>query len=214
MQAISSIELNTVLENETYLLSAFRRGEEEAFKRIYDRLAKSLLYFVQNIIHSTTQDAEDIVATAFCKLCTEKVRTTLQSYDHIRRWMFVIVRNQCIDFLRAQRKNREVSQQLAYQEQQGTDTTELELLKMTLLQQLSEEIEKLPRQRKTIVRLYFFEHKTTAEIAESLQISAQTVLNHKTRALDSLRKTILRPEWLNLGTLLLALEATFFLMNL
>jgi len=84
---------------------------------------------------------------------------------------------------------------------------------MSLLQSLGEAIDKLPKQRKTILQLYFFGQKTTAEIAEQLNLNSQTVLNHKTRALEALRKTVLVPGWLLPGILGMILEAAFFLMK-
>jgi len=59
-----------------------------------------------------------------------------------------------------------------------------------------QEIDKLPRQRKTILRLYFFEQKSTSEIAEQMGLNSQTVLNHKAKALESLRKSGMKFKWL------------------
>jgi RNA polymerase sigma-70 factor (family 1) len=209
MQATSKIaQLGS--ENEEYLMVAFREGDQEAFRKIYDRMCKPLYFFVQNIINSPS-DTEDLVATAFVKLYDG--RAGMESYEHIRRWLYVIIRNQAIDFLRARRRAREAIKQVIYLEEENDETLNLEMLKTTLLQSLSEEIDSLPRQRRTILRLYFFEQKTTAEIAELLKLSTQTVLNHKTRALESLRNTFLKPEWFASGVLFLILEVCLFLMN-
>src|SRR5271154_3543324 len=110
MQAATKIE-QLGSENEEYLMVAFREGDQEAFKKVYDRMCKPLYHFVQNIINSPS-DTEDLVATAFVKLYD--VRAGMQSYEHIKRWLYVIVRNQAIDFLRAQRRSREAGKQLAY----------------------------------------------------------------------------------------------------
>ena len=75
------------------------------------------------------------------------------------------------------------------------------------------EIEKLPRQRKAIVRLYFFEQKTASEIAEQLGLNSQTVLNHKSKALEPLRKSGLKFKWLLEGVPGFLLAAAFYLLN-
>jgi len=80
-----------ITENEAFSLPAFRHGDPIVFKWVYERLAKSLLYFVQNIIDSTP-DAEDIVASAFLKLYN--ARAGMESFDHVKRWLYVIVRNE------------------------------------------------------------------------------------------------------------------------
>jgi len=172
-------------DDDLFSLSAFQDGNPDVFKKIYDRLCKPLLYFVDNIIDSSP-DAEDIVANAFLKLY--KARTGMESYEHIKRWMYVIVRNEAIDHLRFTIRNREVQQGLGRMGETDEEGIDLEMLRSYLLQQLWEAIERLPRQRKIILCLYFFEQKTTAEIAEKLHLSPQTVLNHKTRAIESLRK--------------------------
>jgi RNA polymerase sigma-70 factor (ECF subfamily) len=207
MQAYPKIE-QSVSDDPAFDLSAFRKGDTNAFKWVYERLTKSLLYFAQNIIDSPT-DAEDIVASAFLKL--HRSRAEMQSYVHIRRWLYFIVRNESIDLLRYRTRSREIHEDLSYLNSE--EYVDLEMLKTSLLQNLSEEIEKLPRQRKAILRLYFFEGKTTAEIAEQMQLNSQTVLNHKTRALEALRKTVLSADWLLSGVLGVFLGAAFFLLN-
>jgi RNA polymerase sigma-70 factor (family 1) len=209
MQALLKIE-RSISENEDFSLSAFRDGNADAFKLVYDRLSKSLLYFVQNIIDSP-HDAEDIVASAFLKLFN--ARQGMESYDHVKRWLYVIVRNEAIDYLRYRTRSREVHQDVGYMAEVDEEMVDLEMLKMNLLQSLWEAIDGLPRQRKAIVQLYFFEKKTTAEIAEQLQLNSQTVLNHKTRALEALRKTVMMPGWLLSGILVLITGAAFFLMK-
>src|SRR5258708_7049216 len=187
-----------VSENDGFRLSEFRDGDKDAFKLVHDRLSKSLLYFVQNIIESQP-DAEDIVANAFLKLYT-RAREGMESYEHIKRWLYVITRNEAIDYLRYKTRSREVHQDLSYLGDKE-ERADLEMLKTGLLQNRREGIEKLPRQRRAILQLYFFEEKSTSEIADQLQLNSQTVLNHKSRALEALRKTVLMPEWLLPGLL-------------
>jgi len=209
MQAISKIE-QPISEDNSFVLEAFKNGDPSAFKGVYDRLVKSLLYFVENIIDSQP-DAEDIVANAFLKL--HRAKESMQSFEHVKRWLYVIVRNEAIDYLRFKSRSREVQQDLSYIGEADETHVDLEMLRSSLLQTLVEAIDKLPRQRKAILRLYFFEHKTTSEIAEQLQLNSQTVLNHKTRALEALRRTVLKPGWLLPGVLALVPAAAFFLLN-
>ncbi len=192
-------------------LAAFRRGDETAFRWVYDRLGKPLYYFAQNIVDSPAE-AEDIVANAFEKLFGRS-RATMESFDHIKRWLYVIVRNEAIDHLRYKNRNREAHLDLLHSGDREEQRVDLEMLRMNLLQSLQEAIERLPRQRKTILQLYFFEQKTTAEIAEQLQLNSQTVLNHKTRALESLRKTVLMPDWLLPVLLVISMPMAFFLLK-
>ena len=200
----------TLQNNEDAVMLSFREGNEEAFRLIYDQLVRALTYFVENIIHSQA-DAEDIVANAFYKLY--HARTGLRSYEHVKRWMYVIVRNEAIDYLRARTRARENQHDIAYLESGLVEMAETERIKANLLQDIYKEIEKLPKQRKTILRLYFFEQKSTTEIAEQLELSPQTVLNHKTKAIDSLRKSGLRFKWLLDGVTSFVVVAAFYLLK-
>ena len=156
-------------------------------------------------------DAEDIVANAFNKLFYARER--MKSYEHVKRWLYVIVRNESIDYLRAKTRQRESHYDLAYLETNVDQNIETERAKTVLLQNIMAEIEKLPRQRKAIVRLYFFEQKSTAEIAEQLGLNSQTVLNHKSKARESLCKSGLKFKWLLEGVPGFLLAAAFYLLK-
>jgi RNA polymerase sigma-70 factor (family 1) len=182
--------------SEEILLESFKNGDREAFYSIYQQFVRPLTYFTVNIINSPT-DAEDIVANAFGKLYHQRVQ--MKSLDHVKRWLYIIVRNESIDYLRLRTRRRETQENLTYLDTGVEVQAETERIKSLLLQDVLQEIEKLPQQRRTILRLYFFEQKETREIANLLNISPQTVLNHKTKALDALRKSSLKVKWLREG---------------
>jgi len=196
--------------NDEAIMLSFREGNKEAFRWVYDRMVRPLTYFVENIIHSPV-DAEDIVANAFYKLF--HARANMRSFEHVKRWLYVIVRNESIDYLRLKTKQKESKYDLAYLETGIEEQAETERVRTILIQDIHREIERLPKQRKTILRLYFFEQKNTSEIAEILQLSPQTVLNHKTKALDALRKSGLRLKWLLDGVPGFVVAAAFYLLK-
>jgi RNA polymerase sigma-70 factor (family 1) len=200
----------TLLNNEEAVMNSFREGSKDAFRVIYDQMVRPLTFFVENIIHSQP-DAEDIVANSFYKLY--HARTGMRSFEHVKRWLYVIVRNEAIDYLRARTRARENQYDIAYLESGVVEHTETERVKANVLQDVYKEIEKLPKQRKTILRLYFFEQKSTTEIAEQMDLSPQTVLNHKTKAIDSLRKSGLRFKWLLDGVTSFVVAAAFYLLK-
>jgi RNA polymerase sigma-70 factor (ECF subfamily) len=137
----------------------------------------------------------------------------MRSIEHIKRWLYVIVRNESIDYLRLRSRQRESHVEAAYLEAEPEDRYETERVKSTVFQNILDEIEKLPRQRKAILRLYFFEQKSTAEIAKQLGLHSQTVLNHKAKALESLRKSKTKFKWLLEGVASFLLVLTFNLLK-
>jgi RNA polymerase sigma-70 factor (family 1) len=209
MQIATKIE-QPVYNNEEVVIRSFREGDKDAFRWVYDKMVRPLTYFVENIIFSTS-DAEDIVANAFSKLYN--ARSAMKSFEHIKRWLYVIVRNESIDYLRSKRRLRESHTEVAYLESASEDQLETERVKSEVFQKILAEIEKLPRQRKAILRLYFFEQKSTAEIAEQMGINSQTVLNHKAKALESLRRSGLKFKGLLEGVPGFLLALAFYLLK-
>jgi RNA polymerase sigma factor (sigma-70 family) len=205
-----SKKVQSVHENEDVIMRAFRAGDKDAFCQIHDQMVRQLTYFVENIIFSHV-DAEDIVANAFYKLF--KAREGLKSFDHVKRWLYVIVRNEAIDYLRSRSRLREASNEVAYLASDIEEKAETERVKTILLQSILTEIEKLPPQRKAILKMYFLEQKTTAEIADSMGLNSQTVLNHKAKALESLRNSGFKAKWLREGIPAFLLAITLFLLK-
>jgi|ERR1700677_4908322 RNA polymerase sigma factor (sigma-70 family) len=211
MQEATKIAPPLYDNNEDAIMLAFREGDKEAFREVYDRMVRSLTYFVENIIFSPI-DAEDIVANAFTKLY--HARSGMRSIEHVKRWLYVIVRNESIDYLRLRSRQRESHTEVAYLGAVSDDHHETERVKSAVFQGLLQEIEKLPRRRKAILRLYFFEQKSTAEIAKQLGLNSQTVLNHKAKALESLRKSSgTKFKYLLEGVTTFLLVITFYLMK-
>jgi RNA polymerase sigma-70 factor (ECF subfamily) len=196
--------------NEDAIMFAFREGDKDAFREVYDRMVRPLTYYVENIIFSPI-DAEDIVANAFTKLY--HARCGMRSIEHVKRWLYVIVRNESIDYLRLRTRQRESHSEVAYLGTESDDHHETERVKSAVFQDILTEIEKLPRQRKAILRLYFFEQKSTAEIAKQLGLNSQTVLNHKAKALESLRKSGSQLKWRLEGVTAFLLAITFHLLK-
>ena len=166
----------------------FQQGDQKAFKLIYDDLAKTLLAFSWRITRSTI-DSEDIVAMSFVKLYTK--RDTFDGFDNVRRWIFIVVKNGSVDFLREQqKKHKEITPLTDNESDTIEDDADMEMLKYGLLQALMPNIEKLPKQRKKVIVMTYFQQKDTNEIARVLHLDPQTVLNHKTRGLAALKKLI------------------------
>jgi RNA polymerase sigma-70 factor (family 1) len=210
MQEATKIAQPLYDNNEDAIMLAFREGDKDAFRDVYDRMVRPLTYFVENIIFSPT-DAEDIVASAFTKLY--HARSGMRSIEHVKRWLYVIVRNESIDYLRLRSRQRESHGEVAYLGAESENHHETERVKSAVFQSILSEIEKLPRQRKAILRLYFFEQKSTAEIAKQLGLNSQTVLNHKSKALESLRKSGAKLKWRLEGVTSFVLAVTFYLVK-
>lgn len=170
-------------------IAIFRTGNKEVFRLVYDELKKPLLFYMINTFKFEYNICEDLVAESFYKIFInrEKYRT----FEHVKRSIYVILRNLGVDQLRAYTRAREADDLISYLEEESSrDVSENE--KTTFILKVLEALENLPPQRRKIIKLYFFYEKDTHEIAEIMKLSPQTVLNHKTKALEQLKRKFLK----------------------
>lgn len=182
----------------------FRRGYVAALEYTYTLYNKPLHYFIQAKCKDE-ELASSIVAESFLRLYSR--RQHFESLDQIKRWLYIVAKNQFVDVWR--KKNQmpivgniiydhysEYEKPHAYEFMNnmggGGSGDEIEMLKSLILERMYEDIESLPRQRRIILKLYFFKEKTTAEIMKITGLSQQTVLNHKTRAIAQLKYKFLQ----------------------
>src|SRR6186713_2737261 len=72
------------------------------------------------------------------------------------------------------------------------------IVEAEILQEIYQEINRLPEQRKQVLEYFFVHELTTKEIAARLQMSENQVRTIKSKALDQLRNRIIAKEMLYL----------------
>lgn len=155
----------------------------EAFTAIYDQYVYSLRRFAIVLLNNK-HDAEDVVADVFVKMW--QMRDRLTTEKNIKAFLFISVRNACLSVLRREQvrmNNRPAELETA----QDSDIPDEILIATELRNRIRDEIERLPPQCRTVLKMTIYEGKKTAEIAELLNISCQTVTNHKSRAFQLIR---------------------------
>lgn len=121
-------------------------------------------------------EALDAVQSAVCKALEKQ--DTLRESAAVHTWFYRILVNVCIDMLR--RKKREVTGAEdgielggSYEDPQPEDDS------------LAAQVEKLPLEMRTVIKLRFYEELSLKEISEVLKCPLSTV---KTRLYTGLRK--------------------------
>lgn len=168
------------------------RPDTEEYSKIYAIYFPKLVRFSQTYILSL-QEAENIVQDIFLYLWEH--REIIHSFENMNAFLFTMVKNRCIDFLRKQTQMKDRQYPIS-------DVKEKELqLKLYALQQFDElkmseaEIENiiqdainsLPGKCREIFILSRMEGLQYKEIAEKLHISINTVENQIAIALKKLR---------------------------
>ena len=116
-------------------------------------------------------------------------RFTLQPDLSVKNYLYVIARNEAINYLRsAHTRNVGLG---AQQEAHHQDPTVDDWMSFTETNTLIQNnIEALPPQRRTIFKMSRYDHMSNIEIAVKLNLSVRTVEKHIELALKDLRRSM------------------------
>lgn len=181
--------MKTKEDDERYLIESFRQRNETALTHIFDLNYKSLCYFAKKLVHDD-DEAEDIVSSCFVKLW--KSEREVDSMESIKAFLYIACRNACLDHLR-KLKVRTINQQQYYEQLEISDETVLvSIVKSEVLSLLENEIDLLPDKCREVFRLFYFEHKKTPEVMETLDLNEKAVRYQKAKAIELLKNAMLK----------------------
>lgn len=195
--------------NDTPLLLRLVKGDEAAFRTVFDAYYVPLCGFAGTILNNATQ-SEDTVQEVFCRLWDK--RATLSGIRNLRAFLYTMVRNACFDHLRREdRKNGWLNDFFSANENENDINAYLNAaaIREEVLQIIMNEIKTLPGHYSTILKLLFIEGLDYQEISERLQVPVATLRKQKERALQQLRENIQPRQVFN--TTLLAPQIIFLL---
>jgi RNA polymerase sigma factor (sigma-70 family) len=162
-------------------ITDFNRDKMQAIDFLFTRHYRNLCYIADQILNDQTQ-ASDVVAEIFATICTH-----LETFDNLQAvelYLYNETKKACTGILAAGKQEHgilpvELEDEWMYEKR----------IEAQVLQSIFREMENLPPVRRTIFKLLFVEGLTSDEAAEKLNLSRQTILNQKTRALHTLRAT-------------------------
>lgn len=166
---------------EQLLTRGILNNDRKAYRLLYETYHASLFRFAETYVCCPGL-SEDIVQEVFIKLWEEsnlRIKRSLKSY------LFLMVRNKCIDYLRS--IHVEDKRKLKLMEAQiNSDTIELSLDdKVTA--EIKKAILELPAQCQQVYKMFVYDGLKYAEIALELDISIESVKVQVFRAKKNLR---------------------------
>lgn len=179
------------IEQEREWIVRLSQDDEQAFCHLYASYRNRLLYFATRMLKSN-EFAEDIFQDTFAAVWNS--RRFLNPDASFGAYVYTIMRNRILNLLTELHKHTELQAQLA---ERSLDTdaqspSPLTQLEENDLQTIYEEaIKQLTTQQQTVFRLSREEMLTHRQIAEKLHISVNTVQQHISTALRTLRKALL-----------------------
>jgi RNA polymerase sigma-70 factor (ECF subfamily) len=160
---------------------AFRKGEEQAFDRLFRAFYAPLTFFAFKYVRDESV-AEDIVQDCFAKLWQR--RKKLAKVDAIHSYLYRCVYNLCIDWQQKKKKHSLIAPL-----PESFDPADI--VESETLARIIQVIDHLPQRMKQVVRMHYLENQSLEEIGRVIGIEAETVRSHRYRAIQFIRKTII-----------------------
>lgn len=166
------------------LVRRFGKGDKDAFAEVYERFYNHLHFFAWRIIKNGI-DAQDIAIETL-----ESLFDRFQGFNtlgNIRAFLFITCRNKCLKYLDGRKRQQIRQQELTSRTDNNEDYVLAQMIRSEFLLEVYREIESLPPGQKEVFKLFYIDGLNHGEIARLLNISLDSVYNHKLRALKQLR---------------------------
>lgn len=174
----------------TFLLMIEDEAQRNKLEEIYATYHKELFYVAYQILHDY-YDAEDIIQTAFIKICKNLEKISEVKCKKTRAYLVIIVRN--LSFDRYKEKKRTVLTNFADEEMDIKDSnSSLEdfVLNLEKGKELANTLSKINTSYADILTLRYYYEYSVIEISELLNISVDNVSVKLHRAKAALKKKL------------------------
>ncbi|MCE5174513.1 MAG: RNA polymerase sigma-70 factor [Bacteroidales bacterium] len=167
-------------DDDDILLLKIHKGDELAFRYLFERYFTPLCRFMNIYIHEKT-DIEELALDIFIYIWNN--RDTLQIQYSIKTYLFQAARNKCLNILRQRKLMASID--LTKVDIEEDNVISLETEELYLL--IQEAVLTLPDRCRTIFQLSRNEDLSNHEIASKLDISIKTVEGQITKAIKIIK---------------------------
>jgi len=172
-------------QQDTALISRLKEGDLTAFDELYLKyytlLCASAYFFLKN-----GQEAKDLVQNLFLDIWDRQLY--VHFHDDIKGYLFLAVKNRCINYLKKQRvQDRTTRGYAALQEEVGVEETVYEEGDYGRLRAALEE---MPDQKKRAIQMVYIHGKRYQDAADAMRISINSLKTHLKTGLKLLRGEI------------------------
>ena len=164
----------------------FLNGDYTALERLVQEYSDGLIRFAYCYVKNT-DIAEELMEDAFAALIVKKRR--FDGADNLRAYLYKIVRNRCVDYLRMHRKQVPLADVEHVLVGEGTESA---LLRKENRRAVYEALQKLPAQYREILYLTYFEEYSAEDAARLLKCNKKQIYNLLHRARTSLKELLIQ----------------------
>ena len=172
------------LHNENELLQLVTKGNERAFRELFDFYWQRI-YTVAFTLTKSVVLSEEIVQDVFLKIWTK--RDKLPEVKKFDGYLFMVAKNHILNELRKKTTDQTFTDNLEKHFLETSALPEQQLMLKETKQMIDKAVLQLPAQQRLVFDLSRNEGFDYNTIAEKLGISKLTVKSHMTKALQSIR---------------------------
>lgn len=168
---------------ELNLCALLRKGEQQAFELLYNKLYKDIYSFAVYYL-SDCFVAEDIVHDSFVYIWEN--RAMLKDDFNVKNYLLKTVKNKCLNYINHNQVVDRFNKEFLREDLENNDETLFD----ARLANLERLLQQLPDKRREVLELHCLHAKSYSEIAEKLDISLNTVKDHLKKAYAFLRENM------------------------
>lgn len=175
------------MDEEKIILFA-KEGREEAFRELYE-MYKRMIYQLAYRYTNSREDAQDILQETFIKAFTKIHSLASRSSHTFSIWLTRICINQCITYLRRDRRTPKLFPgDFNHESISVQSTQESNLQKKQIILLVQNAAKKLSPRQRIIFDLRYTQHRKIKEIAQFLNCSESNVKTQLSRSIAKLKK--------------------------
>lgn len=172
------------LENEPELLAKVARGDQRAFKLIYDYYSKKSYFFAFKILGDEAK-AEEVMQLTMLKLWQKGEE--LKFIVNLDSYLNVITKNTCYNVLRRSKLEQKANEYFGNNHSEIDDDTQLVIQLNETKRILQNGVDALPAYQREVYQLCHQQGLKYEEVAERLNLSRSTVQTYMKLSLRFLR---------------------------
>ena len=176
-----------ILYSDEDLMQEIKADNMFAFDILYKKYCKKVYKFGYSILKSK-EEAENLMQDVFLSLWVN--RHKVEKDSSIKSYVFTITYNSAISTLRKKVRESEFVEYLKSLQEIREEPVDAGLEYKELTNKLEKIINELPRRQKEVYLKHKVEGLKYIEIAELLNISVNTIENHMSRALKTIREKL------------------------
>ena len=177
-------KINKTNRISTELLTALRRGNRDAYSKVYIHYQESVCDFLTSVIRSR-EIAEDITHNVF--IAVWENREKIDPHKDVERYLFAVAKNMTMRYFRRKRMENDHSRFIWLQSIQEILPDELLFAKEAALL-VEYAITRMPQTRRQVFTMHYKGGFSYTKIADKMGLNKNTVANHLTLAKNDIRK--------------------------